>query len=83
MKSLKDILNIVRIIENFLESNQTSSNNEESKQTEDISITLEVMDFLIETEMYKMDFMKLYEFFERSDLVRKVNGFIQSIEAKE
>ena len=36
----------------------------------------EVMDMLIETELYKTDFLKLYEFFERADLTRKINGFI-------
>lgn len=34
---------------------------------------------LIETDLYKHDFLKVYEFFDRSDLTRKVNGFTQSI----
>ena len=28
--------------------------------------------------MYNHDFVKLYQFFEKSDLVRKLNGYIQS-----
>lgn len=34
------------------------------------------MDFLIDSDLYNNDFLKLYQFFERSDLVRKLNGFI-------
>ena len=34
------------------------------------------MDVLIETEIYKLDVAKLSEFFEKADLVRKVNGYI-------
>lgn len=36
------------------------------------------MDLLIETDLYSIEFLKLYNFFEKSDLVRKLNGFIQS-----
>lgn len=36
------------------------------------------MDVLSECDLYKVDFNKLSEFFEKSDLVRKLNGFIQS-----
>ncbi len=38
---------------------------------------------LVETELYKTDFLKLYDFFERADLTRKINGFIQSKVIKE
>lgn len=41
------------------------------------------MDVLIETDLYKFDFVKLSEFFDKADLVRKVNGFIQSQALKE
>ena len=36
------------------------------------------MDVLIDADLYKLDFVRLSDFFEKSDLVRKVNGFIQS-----
>ena len=38
---------------------------------------LDVMDMLIETDLYKHDFRKTHEFFERADIVRKVNGYVQ------
>ena len=41
------------------------------------------MDLLIETDLYNTDFKKLYEFFEKSDFVRKLNGFIQSNSEKD
>ncbi len=34
------------------------------------------MDMLIDSELYKHDFKKTHEFFDRADLVRKVNGYI-------
>lgn len=36
------------------------------------------MDVLIDADLYKLDFVRLSDFFEKADLVRKVNGFIQS-----
>ena len=63
-KSLKDILCITKSLEKYLSSSQ------ETKQT------LEVMDLLLETDLYKHDFRKTHEFFERADLVRKVNGYM-------
>lgn len=41
------------------------------------------MDVLIDADLYKLDFVRLSDFFEKSDLVRKVNGFIQSQIQKE
>jgi hypothetical protein len=34
------------------------------------------MDLLSELDLYNFDFFKLLEFFEKSDLTRKLNGFI-------
>lgn len=34
------------------------------------------MDMLIDTDLYKTEFTKMYYFFEKADLTRKVNGFI-------
>jgi DUF438 domain-containing protein len=76
LKSLKDIAQIVKILEKYLTS-KSIKKSEELKGEEEC-VTIEVMDLLIETELYKTDFLKLYEFFDRSDLVRKINGFIQS-----
>jgi len=41
------------------------------------------MTMLIETDLYKFDFRKTHEFFERADIVRKVNGYMQSQIEKE
>ncbi len=75
LKSLKDIMQVVKSLEKYLTS-KNIMHDEEIKQEQ--CKTVEVIDLLIETELYKTDFGKLYEFFERSDLVRKINGFIQS-----
>jgi len=64
-KSLNDIISVVTALQKYL-----------------LSLTVdgvkEVMDVLIDADLYKLDFVRLSDFFEKSDLVRKVNGFIQS-----
>ena len=44
---------------------------------------MDVIDVLAETDLYSFDFGKLYQFFEKADLVKKLNGFIQSQVKKE
>ncbi|CDW73958.1 atp-dependent rna helicase [Stylonychia lemnae] len=73
-KYLKDIVKVVVILNNFLQKKLNNPNEIEQDKQE----VMNVMDLLIETDLYQVDFVKLYEFFEKSDLVRKLNGFIQS-----
>lgn len=40
------------------------------------------MQVLDELSLYSTDFLKLYQFFARSDLTRKLNGFFQAEQAK-
>jgi hypothetical protein len=63
---LKDIVSVVESLERYITGSENSTKD----------LILDVMDVLIETDLYKQDFGKLYEFFERADLVRKVNGYI-------
>lgn len=70
-KSLKDILSFAKTMEKFLQTERAASG------------PLDVMDMLIETDLYKHDFRKTHEFFERADIVRKVNGYVQSQIEKE
>jgi chromosome transmission fidelity protein 1 len=65
-KSLKDIHSFAKSLEKFLQTERGASG------------PLDVMDMLIETDLYKHDFRKTHEFFERADIVRKVNGYVQS-----
>ena len=37
-----------------------------------------IIDILSELDLYRIDFAKLSDFFSKSDLARKLNGFIQS-----
>ena len=36
------------------------------------------MEFLSDTDLYNFDFEKLHSFFDKADLVKKLNGFMQS-----
>ena len=64
-KSLNDIVSVVTALQKYLISQTVDG-------------VKEVMDVLIDADLYKLDFVRLSDFFEKSDLVRKVNGFIQS-----
>ena len=37
-----------------------------------------MIDILTELDLYRVDFAKLSTFFSRSDLAKKLNGFIQA-----
>jgi Rad3-related DNA helicase len=39
---------------------------------------VDVMDLLVETDLYNFDFEKLHGFFDKADLIKKLNGFMQS-----
>lgn len=41
-------------------------------------LSLDVIDVLVETDLYSFDFNSLYQFFDKADLIKKLNGFIQS-----
>jgi len=69
LTSLKAIHSIVDRLSNHL------SRPVESPAKQEVS---EVMDLLLDTEIYKQELSKLSEFFDKSDLVRKINGFIES-----
>jgi hypothetical protein len=43
---------------------------------EDKEVVLEIMDMLTEMNRYDFNFGELHKFFEKSDLIRKLNGFI-------
>lgn len=64
-KYLNDIVSVVTALQKYLISQTVDG-------------VKEVMDVLIDADLYKLDFVRLSDFFEKSDLVRKVNGFIQS-----
>ena len=34
------------------------------------------MEVLVQTDLYQLDFAKFYKFFEKADIVKKLNGFI-------
>lgn len=40
--------------------------------------TIDVIDCLTELDIYRLDFSALHAFFDKTDLVRKVNGFIMA-----
>ena len=40
--------------------------------------TISVIDCLTELDIYRTDFSALHAFFDKADLVRKVNGFIMA-----
>ena len=37
---------------------------------------VDVMDLLLETDLYNFDFEKLHGFFDKADLIKKLNGFM-------
>jgi hypothetical protein len=41
-------------------------------------MALGVMDVLVDTDLYTFDFGKLSLFFEKADLVKKLNGYVQA-----
>ena len=41
-----------------------------------VTLAIDVMDCLTELDIYRLDFSAMSKFFEKSDLVRKLNGFI-------
>ena len=43
----------------------------------------DIMESLTELNLYRIDFQKLSEFFEKADLTRKISGFIQSGKASD
>lgn len=43
---------------------------------------MEVIDFLTDIDAYKTDFDRLSEFFEKADLAKKINGFVQAAALK-
>ena len=43
----------------------------------DAEVPVGVMELLLETDLYTFDFTKLTKFFEKADLVKKLNGFVQ------
>ena len=41
-------------------------------------LAIDVMDLLVETDLYNFDFAKLLTFFDKADLIKKLNGFMQA-----
>lgn len=39
--------------------------------------SVDIMDLLVETDLYNYDFEKLHSFFDKADLIKKLNGFMQ------
>ena len=65
-KSLKDIVSICASFAKYL------------KKCEVGTVSYDVIDILTELDLYRVDFAKLSDFFSRSDLAKKLNGFIQA-----
>ena len=63
-----DLLTILESFKGFFDKD--SGNNQVSDRTVD------VIDVLSDTDLYSYDFTKILEFFEKADLVKKLNGFI-------
>ena len=40
-------------------------------------MTLDVIEVLTETDLYNFDFSKLLTFFDKADVVKKLNGYVQ------
>ena len=70
-KNIKMIFDLLTILESFKGFfDKDSGNNLVSDRTVD------VIDVLSDTDLYSYDFSKILEFFEKADLVKKLNGFI-------
>jgi hypothetical protein len=79
LKSLKDIKDITHSLAHYIQDFQF----EEEGETKTTQRTLDVMDVLVSADLYKQDFQKISDFFDRSDLIRKINGYISGIIQKE
>ena len=52
---------------------ETDKQNIKTKET-----ALDVMEMLTDLDLYRIDFTELSSFFQKADLARKINGFIQA-----
>ena len=73
-KNSKFLRDLVQLTTDFIKYMKIKwkQNCEENKE----AVTIDVMDCLTELDIYRLDFGALGAFFEKSDFVRKLNGFI-------
>lgn len=64
VKMLGDLVNILESFEKFFERRQGE-------------VTLDVIEVLTETDLYNLDFSKILAFFDKADVVKKLNGYVQ------
>ena len=74
VKALGDICMVFDAFSKFLNVQKALSVGENA---------LDVMEVLVQTELYTFEFGKLSSFFEKADLVKKLNGYVQAQANKE
>ena len=83
-KNSKFLRDIVQLSANFIKYIKTKwdcykklreSGGEDPNEREAATV-IDVMDCLVELDIYRLDFGALSAFFDKADLVRKLNGFI-------
>ena len=67
VKTIRDLIRILTQFEKYFEG----------IPKETVEKAVEVIDVLTETDLYSFDFEKLHSFFDKADLVKKLNGFMQ------
>ncbi|TNV83211.1 hypothetical protein FGO68_gene2312 [Halteria grandinella] len=76
LKSLRDISDVIDKLQSYIQKHKFETETDQLQ-------TLDVMDVLIQADLYKLDFQKISSFFDKSDLIRKINGFCTAMIQKE
>ena len=66
VKMISDLTNILKAFNDYFKKHENGSTD----------LTVDVMSLLTDTDLYMYDFQKLLTFFDKADLVKKLNGFI-------
>lgn len=79
-KFLRDLIQLAADFIKYIKlqwkkANQDNEDNITEKRNP-ASITIDVMDCLTELDIYRLDFAAMGSFFEKSDFIRKLNGYI-------
>ena len=67
VKTIRDLIRVLTQFEKYFERVPKETTEE----------AVDVIDILTETDLYSYDFERLHSFFDKADLVKKLNGFMQ------
>ena len=75
VKRVKDLRQILAVLHQYLEKVDESTK-EKDPSPQKVQV-VDVIDFLQQTDLYSFDFQQLLTFFDKADLIKKLNGFTQ------